>query len=246
MSPALFLAELGERPAIGETVTVEGDEARHAVAVRRVREGEHVLVADGAGRAVRGAVVSAEKAHLVVEISEVLHPPARPHRFVAVQALAKGDRSDLAVETMTQLGVDEVIAWQASRCVVRWQGERGEKSLAKWQATAREAAKQSRRFTVPTVSVGSTRTVTERLEDFDCVLVLHEEAKVHLADVELPAHGSIAVIVGPEGGIAPEELAAFRDAGARDVLVSDGVLRTSTAGAIALGQLDVLARMQMA
>ncbi|MDO5736422.1 MAG: 16S rRNA (uracil(1498)-N(3))-methyltransferase [Propionibacteriaceae bacterium] len=244
MSDALFLSDLGENPAVGGTVTVSGDEARHAVAVRRVRMGESVLVADGAGRAVRGVVVAADKAEMVVEVAEVLVAPRRPHRVIAVQALAKGERSDLAVETMTELGVDEIIAWQASRSIVRWQGERGAKSLAKWQSAAREAAKQSRRFTIPPVSAASTREVAARLQEIDCVLVLHEDAQQHLADVDLPATGSIAIVIGPEGGISPEELAAFNASGARQVLISDGVLRTSTAGAVALGQLNVLARRQ--
>lgn len=244
MSDALFLSDLGESPLVGGLVTVNGEEARHAVAVRRVQVGESVLVSDGAGRAVRGSVVSVAKSELVLEVTEVLATTSRPHRFVAVQALAKGDRSDLAVETMTELGVDEIIAWQASRSIVRWQGERAAKSLAKWQSTAREAAKQSRRFTVPEVSSGSTREVADRLRDLDCVLVLHEDAEQHLADVALPSNGSIGIIIGPEGGISPEELAAFNDSGARPVLISDGVLRTSTAGAVALGQLDVLARKQ--
>ncbi len=223
-------------------VTVSGEEARHAVAVRRVQVGESVLIADGAGHAVRGPVVSVAKSEMVVEVEEVLSSPPRSHRFVAVQALAKGDRSELAVETMTELGVDEVIAWQASRSIVRWQGERATKSLAKWQSTAREAAKQSRRFRVPEVSWGSTRLVAERLKELDCVLVLHEDAEHLLADVELPDEGTIGIIIGPEGGISPEELDAFGASGARPVLISDGVLRTSTAGAVALGQLDVLTR----
>ena len=174
----------------------------------------------------------------------MLSTPSRPHRFLAVQALAKGDRSELAVETMTELGVDRIIAWQASRSIVRWQGERGEKSLAKWQSTAREAAKQSRRFTVPEVSSGSTKEVAALLRRVDCVLVLHEGAELHISEVDRPTEGTIAIVIGPEGGIAPEELAAFDAAGARSVLVSDGVLRTSTAGAVALGQLDVLTRKQ--
>lgn len=246
MSDSLFLSELGEQPTVGGTVTVAGDEARHAVAVRRVRVGERVLVSDGAGRAVRGRVLSAAKSEMVVEVADVLSTRTKPHRFVAVQALAKGDRSDLAVETMTELGVDEIIAWQASRSIVRWQGERAAKSLAKWQSTAREAAKQSRRFSVPEVTSGTTKDVAERLKNLDCVLVLHEGAEGHLADIELPKRGSVGIVIGPEGGISPEELAAFHTTGARPVLVSDGVLRTSTAGAVALAQLDVLARRQVA
>lgn len=239
MSDALFLSAFGD-VAVGGIVMVTGDEARHAVAVRRIAPGESVLVADGAGRAVRGQVRLADRSRLEVEVAEILTTPERPHRFVAVQALAKGDRSDLAVETMTELGVDEVVAWQASRSIVRWSGERGDKSLAKWQATAREATKQSRRFRVPTVTPASTAEVARLLTEADVALVLHEAATQHIADAQLPASGTVAVVIGPEGGISPDELRAFEDAGAVAVTISDGVLRTSTAGAVALAQLDVL------
>lgn len=241
MSDPLFLAPLGD-VVVGGAVTVTGDEARHAVAVRRVRVGETVHVADGRGRAIWGPVTSATKNELVVEVARIEDAPERAHELIAVQALAKGDRSELAVEMLTEVGVTRILAWQASRSIVRWQGERGVKGVAKWQSTAREAMKQSRRTRLPEVSAASTSDVVALVADVELALVLHEDATTHIADVELPAAGRVAVIVGPEGGISPDELAAFTAAGARTVLVSDGVLRTSTAGAVALGQLDVLAR----
>ena len=125
MSDALFLARF-DQVRIGGIVEVTGDEARHAVVVKRTRPGESVLLADGAGRAVRGRVVAAEKNRLALEVTELLASPPRAHRFVVAQALAKGDRSELAVEIMTELGVDEILAWQASRSIVRWQGEHNE------------------------------------------------------------------------------------------------------------------------
>ena len=151
VSDPLFLARF-DRVRIGGIVEVTGDEARHAVVVKRTTPGEGVLLADGAGRAVRGRVVAAERNRLAVEVTEILESHPRAHRFVVAQALAKGDRSELAVEIMTELGVDEILAWQASRSIVRWQGERGVKSLGRWTATAREATKQSRRFRIPDVS----------------------------------------------------------------------------------------------
>ena len=239
MSDALFLARF-DQVRIGGIVEVTGDEARHAVVVKRTRPGESVLLADGAGRAVRGRVVAAEKNRLALEVTEILASPPRAHRFVVAQALAKGDRSELAVEIMTELGVDEILAWQASRSIVRWQGERGAKSLGRWAATAREATKQSRRFRIPEVSAVTTTRVVERIEAAELALVLHESAEKTLSRVKLPEAGEILLIVGPEGGISPEELERFRGAGAVPVRISDGVLRTSTAGAIAIGQLTVL------
>ena len=239
MSDALFLARF-DQVRIGGIVEVTGDEARHAVVVKRTRPGESVLLADGAGRAVRGRVVAAEKNRLALEVTEILASPPRAHRFVVAQALAQGDRSELAVEIMTELGVDEILAWQASRSIVRWQGERGAKSLGRWAATAREATKQSRRFRVPEVSAADTSRVVERIGAAELALVLHESAEKTLSRVNLPEAGEILLIVGPEGGISPDELERFQQAGAVPVRISDGVLRTSTAGAIAIGQLTVL------
>ena len=239
MSDPLFLARF-DQVRIGGIVEVTGDEARHAVVVKRTVPGESVILADGAGRAVRGRVVAAEKNRLALEVTEILGAPPHAHRFVVAQALAKGDRSELAVATMTELGVDEILAWQASRSIVRWQGERGAKSLGRWAVTAREATKQSRRFRIPEVSAADSSRVVERIGAAELALVLHESAEKTLSRVNLPDAGEILLIVGPEGGISPDELERFQQAGAVPVRISDGVLRTSTAGAIAIGQLTVL------
>ncbi len=240
MTDALFLLEslAGTSPRVGGEVLVDGSEGHHAVAVRRLRAGERVLVADGSGGGVRGEVVEATKAGLRVRVTELLAEDARPVRLVVAQALAKGDRAELAVEMLTEVGVDEVVPWQASRSVARWSPDRVERGLARWRSTAREAAKQSRRLRVPAVTEPvSTRALAARLAASDLALVLHEDASGPIAQVPLPASGEVVVVVGPEGGISPEELAAFEEAGARTVRVADHVLRTSTAGVVALAAL---------
>ena len=240
MTDPLFLLErlAGTQPALGGEVLVDGPEGHHAVAVRRLRAGERVVVADGAGGGVRGEVLDATKAGLRVRVDELLDEPAPAVRLVVAQALAKGDRAELAVEMLTEVGVAELVPWQASRSVARWSADRVDRGLTRWRSTAREAAKQSRRLRVPSVSDPvTTKALVQRLAAADLALVLHEDATVPIAAVDLPAGGEVVVVVGPEGGISPEELAAFDAVGARTVRVGDHVLRTSTAGVVALAAL---------
>ena len=242
MTEALFLADL-ESPAVGDSVAVTGDEGRHAAIVRRIRKGEVVLVSDGIGNAIKGPVLTADVNGLVVEVAEVLRDPARPLRFTVVQALAKGDRSELALEMLTELGVDEIVPWQATRSVVKWAPDRVERALARWRSIVREATKQSRRFRVPRVSPPlSTAELALRIAEPARTLVLHEGADAWPRTADLPTEGEIMIIVGPEGGLTPEELALFAEAGGRPTLIADAVLRTSTAGVVALAQLQALTR----
>jgi len=224
--------------AVGSDVEVTGDEAHHAVAVRRLRVGEEVVLTDGAGRRVVGSVASAGKRVFTVRVtsSELVERPTPA--VTVIQALPKGDRGELAVEVLTEIGVDTIVPWAASRSVAVWKGERAAKSHAKWQATAREAGKQSRRSWLPTVTpLASTTEVVTRISDAALVAVLHEDATTPLASLDVPNDGEIVVIVGPEGGIAPDELAAFEAAGAVIVRLGDEVLRTSTAGIAAVSAL---------
>jgi 16S rRNA (uracil1498-N3)-methyltransferase len=150
------------------------------------------------------------------------------------QALAKGDRGELAVEMLTEVGVDEIVPWAAQRSVVQWKAERGDKALRRWRSTAREAAKQSRRAWLPVVTEpADTSQVAARLTAAAVALVLHEEASLPLGTGDLPDNGEIVLVVGPEGGIALDELDAFTAAGARMATLGPTVLRTSTAGPVA-------------
>ncbi len=240
MTAPLFLAdelEFGPNgPETGAEVLLGGREGHHAVVVRRLRVGEPVLLADGRGTGIAGEVVRASKAGLRVRVLERLSEPEPDLRITVVQALAKGDRAELAVEMLTEIGAVEIVPWPASRSIVRWTGERAEKGLARWRSAAREAAKQSRRLRVPQIPAAlSTPQLVERLAATD--LVLHEDAADPIAAVAVPSVGAVTVVVGPEGGISPEELDAFAAAGARPVRVGSHVLRTSTAGVVAVSAL---------
>jgi 16S rRNA (uracil1498-N3)-methyltransferase len=171
-------------------------------------------------------------------VDEIRRDPAPVPRITVVQALPKGDRGELAVETMTEAGVDAVVPWAAARCVTQWRGERGAKSLAKWRATAREAAKQSRRAWLPEIAgPASTADLAQRVSAAACAIILEADAASRLHELALPDDGDIVLIVGPEGGISPAERAALRDAGAIEGRLGPTVLRTSTAGAVAAATL---------
>ncbi|MCW2710703.1 MAG: rRNA methyltransferase [Marmoricola sp.] len=222
--------------AVGDSVVVEGDEARHAVVVRRTRVGEEVVLVDGAGSAATCSVTSTSKTSLTALVSSVSStPPPAPHVTV-VQAIPKGDRGELAVEVLTEIGVDRIVPWAAARSVGVWRGERAEKSLAKWRSTARESGKQSRRPWLPEVTpVTSTAEAVSLLEAADLAVVLHERASAPMSALSLDGVASILVVVGPEGGITDEELEAF--GAAHVVRLGESVLRTSTAGVAAVAAL---------
>lgn len=243
MTAPVFVAEgLAERAVEGAAFVLDGAEGRHAVSVRRLRPGEDVVLSDGHGRWAPCVVLAAEgKDRLTVELGALVEEPEARPRITVVQALPKGDRGELAVETMTETGVDAVVPWQAARCVTQWRGERGAKSLAKWRATAREAGKQSRRPRFPEVDEArTTKQVAALLARADFAAVLHEDAdtpSAPLARVELPAEGTIVLVVGPEGGVTPDELETFAAAGALICRLGSSVLRTSTAGTAAVALL---------
>ncbi|MGN6128874.1 MAG: 16S rRNA (uracil(1498)-N(3))-methyltransferase [Nocardioidaceae bacterium] len=234
--PVFFLDNLAST-SVGATVIVDGDEAHHAV-VKRIRTGEQVALTDGAGTSAVVTVTAADKASFSATVESLTSSDAELPRVVVVQAIPKGDRGELAVEMLTEVGVDRIVPWAASRCVAVWKGERAEKSLAKWRATAREAAKQSRRSWFPEVGdMVSTDEVVELLRGTSVPVVLHEAASGPLADLPLPGPGEIVIVVGPEGGITDEELAAFSAVGAEPVRMGSSVLRTSTAGVAATAAL---------
>ncbi|GAB3593923.1 16S rRNA (uracil(1498)-N(3))-methyltransferase [Angustibacter peucedani] len=245
MSAPLFLLDPGALDDVraGGTVVLDGPEGRHAATVRRIGAGERVDVADGLGALARCTVRSAGGDQLVLDVDERVELPEPAPRFVLVQALAKGDRDELAVEAATELGVDEVVPWQAERSVVVWRGERGGRSRRKWEQTVRTAAKQSRRPRVPVVGdlVGRAQ-LAERVRDAALTVVLHEDATEPLAGVQVPSSGEVVLVVGPEGGIAPTEVEALQVAGAQVCRIGREVLRSSTAGPAALSVLSALTR----
>lgn len=232
------LARLGA----GEWFTLSGDEGFHAATVQRLQVGESVMLADGLGRLAHGTVVEVPaKDQLVVSIIAITEAPPPSPRLIVVQAIPKGDRAELAVEMLTEVGVDVIVPWAAARCVAQWKGDKIDKGVEKWKATARESAKQARRPRTPQLSaLASTDDVVRLIRNTSPAWVLHEDGEARLSSTTVPMSGDIVLVVGPEGGVAPDELARFEEAGASAVRLGPSVLRTSTAGAVAAG--IVLAR----
>ncbi|OJX63878.1 MAG: 16S rRNA (uracil(1498)-N(3))-methyltransferase [Micrococcales bacterium 73-13] len=260
--------------AVGARLPVWGADARHAAQVARVRTGERIGVGDGRGRIGWGPVVHVAQQEVAIEVAELAVDPARRPRLILVQALAKGDRDELAVQAATELGVDEIVPWQAARSISRWEGPKAAKAVERWRSVVREASKQAIRATVPEVrALATTRSLAERLrgsggDDADAgpvALVLEPGAQESLAGLLVPtgsirrsgsngsvddppgglvgrmgAAESVLLVVGPEGGIAPEELRELELAGARLVRLGPEVLRTSTAGPAAIAALSAL------
>ena len=252
----LYYTEPGTELTVGTTVEVGGEEARHAVRVSRLRVGERILLGDGAGAIGAGAVVRADRDRFAVELDEVRTEPGRTPCLTLVQALAKGDRDERAVEQATEFGVDRVLPWQAARSVSRWDGaggaEKAAKGVAKWARIAREASKQSLRALIPEVGeLVSTEQLRAAAADPErAVIALHPRGSSTLSAwaarhaAAQSAAGDAAVreillLVGPEGGFGDAELDALEASGAEILVLGETVLRTSSAGPAALAVLNV-------
>ncbi|MGH3724138.1 MAG: 16S rRNA (uracil(1498)-N(3))-methyltransferase [Mycobacterium sp.] len=234
-------------PSEGEQAVLDGDEGHHATRVLRMRVGESVMVCDGAGEVGDGVVASVDRAGLSVEVTRRWSVSPADPKVTVVQALPKSERSELAVELAVEAGADEIVPWQAQRCVSRWDEQRADKGQRRWEAVARAASRQSRRAFVPVVgapvgTVDLAELVRRRVAGGAVALVLHESATaaLRLMREQLSLAPSVVLIVGPEGGVTDEELAVLAGAGAVPVRLGPTVLRTSTAAAVALGALGVL------
>jgi len=236
MVEPLFRSEFATPPAVGLAVTLGGSEGKHAVNVRRMRVGEGIQLSDGKGLRVRGQVSALGNSSLTVSVESVVQESAPEVGLTIIQALAKGDRDELSIQAATELGCWGVVPWQAERSISKWEGAKIAKSVDRWQTIVSEAAKQSLRVFEPIVAqpIGSKQLVAS-VKDYDLVLVLDPTANKGLGSVALDdSQKSVAIVVGPEGGISDHELEALEDAGAVRVHLGAPILRTSTAGVAAI------------
>lgn len=240
MTAPLFQVDPGALDGLGvdDVVDLVGPEAHHAATVVRLAVGEEVLVADRHGARVLAEAVEVDRDLVRLRVVERVDEPEPSLRLTLVQALAKDGRDEDAVEAATELGIDAVIPWQADRSIVRWKGPKVDKGQRKWANVIERAAKQSRRGRWPQLEgLATSQTLAERFAGAT-PFVLHEDATTPLATADLPDEGEVLLVVGPEGGISPQELERFVAAGGVPVRLGTQVLRASTAGPAAVSVLS--------
>jgi 16S rRNA (uracil1498-N3)-methyltransferase len=243
-----YLSEELIAPVVGDIAVVSGPEARHAVTVSRLAVGDMVRVANGMGTVATGIVTVALATDFSFEVQSVesIDPPL-PWIYLA-QALAKGDRDELAIQAATELGIDGVIPWVAARSISRWEGAKIAKGQDRWMAVVREATKQSARAWLPEVQPLMTTRELAGLGELCQLVVLDPLAELSITEVDVPTPRfaerpdgpprSIVLVVGPEGGISPAEFDLLYAAGAVGARLGTSILRTSTAGPAAIAVLS--------
>lgn len=236
MGFAVFVVDAAALEA--DVVSLTGDEGRHAAAAMRVRPGETIVVTDGRGAGAECVVRSVAKHEVVAEVARrVSEPPPAP-RLTVAQAMPKGEHGERAVDLLTEVGVDVIVPWAATRNVVVWDAARRPKALARWRGVARAAGKQSRRLRFPDITdVHETADLAALAAAADLAVVLDEAADHPLAAVEVPRAGELLLVVGPEGGVTAAERDAFAAAGAVVARLGPTVLRSSSAGIAAAAAL---------
>ncbi|MDR2973691.1 MAG: 16S rRNA (uracil(1498)-N(3))-methyltransferase [Propionibacteriaceae bacterium] len=241
MSDGFFVADVPLDVAAGSRVQITDREAHHAAVVRRLKVGEAVTVTAGDGRGVIGAVASIDPGLVEVEVEQVVEEPLRRPAITVVQALPKNDRAELAVDLMTEVGVDRIVPWQAARSIVKWQAERAETSRAKWETAAREASKQARRFSFPVIDpIATTSAVAELVRTCATSLIMHEKESRPLSTLPLAGVEQCLIIIGPEGGLTDQEVELFEACGGQTYSLGSTVLRAATAGCVAIAQVRAL------
>lgn len=235
----LYLSDDVTTAVIGSLIDVAGAEARHAVAVGRLKVGERLSVGDGRGTVAAGEVIAVDAEKFVLRVDAVDFESEPSPALWLAQALAKNDRDELAIQAATELGIDGVIPWAAARSIVKWDAKKQLKHEARWRSILREASKQSLRHRVPVLRpLASTSALAKLGGEFQ--LVVLDPAGAEPLRTFVPEARDVLLVVGPEGGITPAECATLVAAGATVRSLGSSVMRTSTAGPAATAVLNVL------
>ena len=222
---------------VGQSYDFAHDDANHAIRVLRMQAGAEFMLSDGKGAWSQVVAQEVKKKSMQVQVVESGFQEPLATTITVVQALPKGDRAKEAIELLTEAGVDRIVPWSSARSIG--------KGSDKFAITAREASKQSRRFRIPEVTdVATTAQICEAIKVSDLAIVFHESATAKLSD-QVSSHNveHLLIIIGPEGGITDEEIAAFTQCGAKVALIGRPVLRSAHAGIAAVSAVSALLRV---
>ena len=225
---------------VGASYSFNSEDANHAIKVLRIEVGEIFRVSDGNGGWANVQVNEVTKRSLETTVLEVGRQEPLEIQFTVVQALPKSDRAKEAVELLTEAGADVIVPWLANRSISRTE------VISKFATTAREASKQSRRLFIPQLhETVKEKGVIELIKSADLALVFHESAQMKLSEVITPQTKArnVVIVIGPEGGITEEELAAFAAAGAHVAGLGRPILRSAHAGLAALSAVSSLLKV---
>ncbi|WP_123039797.1 16S rRNA (uracil(1498)-N(3))-methyltransferase [Cohnella candidum] len=229
-----------------DSVTLTGDDARHLGSVMRAKPGDEFIACDGAGRDALARIKSIDKDAILADIIQELPVTAEMAWRVSVaQSLPKGDKLETVIQKGTEAGAFAFLPFLSRRTVVQYDERKEAKRLDRWRKIAKEAAEQSHRSRVPDIEpVSSWKNLVRRFAEYDLVLLCYEEEgragaglRQTLADFRGRAKAdapAVLLLVGPEGGFAPEEAEETSAAGAIPVGLGKRILRTETAALYAL------------
>jgi 16S rRNA (uracil1498-N3)-methyltransferase len=222
----------------GSTQELSGDEGHHAVKVMRLQIGEQIKIADNLGNWVSGAIAEVGKKSLKINVSERGNAEHLKPELILVQAVTKSDRTKEMLELLTVAGADQIIPWQAQRCISKWKSD----STDKWLTTIKESAKQARRVKLPVLSDAvTTNQLVKLFQAEDQIIVLHESAQLNISQFKFVENKKrIFIIIGPEGGISEDEIAQLTSANAVVIRMGENVLRSAHAGFAALSGIQTL------
>lgn len=222
---------------VGGSYEFANDDANHAIRVLRMQAGDEFMLSDGNGSWSQVVATEVKKKSMQVRVMDSGFQAPLATTITVIQALPKGDRAKEAIELLTEAGVDRIVPWASARSIG--------KGSEKFAITAREASKQSRRFRIPEVTeVATTAQICEAIKLSDLAIAFHESATSKLSD-QVSSHNveHLLIIIGPEGGLTDEEIAAFTEAGAKVALMGRPILRSAHAGIAAVSAVSALLKV---
>ena len=234
---------IDENAIIENNAVISGNLFCHMARVLRLKIGTRVLLSDGIGRRHVGVIDSIGKENLIIRLEESTLEPERPHGplITLYQGLPKGNKMEFILQKCTELGVDSLVPFVAGRSIAQLPQERGTERMGRWRRIVAEAARQSNRTSIPELWPAMDFSELLASADQTVKLLLWEEEKSNrLKSVlgSLPLPETVAVMVGPEGGLSKDEAAAATQAGFIPVTLGTRILRTETAGIALLAVLQ--------